>query len=401
MTATTTTPPPPPTPPIAAVNPVPLFELATQWQTIKNEVEAAVKEVLESQQYTSGAVSGPFVGRFEESLGKSVGGYVAAFSSGTDAILAALMALGIGAGAEVITSPFTFFATAGCIARAGARTVFVDIEADTFLMSIPAAAAAVTKKTRAILPVHLYGQMLDTTALAEVACKHGLDVIEDAAQCIGARDPAGKQIAENARCACLSFYPTKNLGAAGDAGAIVTRDAKLAERFKQTRQHGETSRYHHEFVGGNFRMDALQAAVLNVKLKWLEQWNARRRAIAAYYTKRFAGSDVQAPRELPGAYHVTYHQYVVRARGEDGLRDHLQKNGHQVQYLLSRRACTCRNVLRIWDTPRVRFRWRNGLARKCWHCRSSRSCPTPRYSVWRMWCWRFTVDGRSDEGHGK
>jgi dTDP-4-amino-4,6-dideoxygalactose transaminase len=211
----------------SASKPVPLFELATQWQAIRNEVEGAVKEVLESQQYTSGATSGPFVGRFEESLGKMVGGYVVALSSGTDAILAALMALGIGLGGdgdEVITTPFTFFATAGCIVRAGAKPVFVDIEADTFLMNIGAVDAAVTSKTKAIVPVHLYGQMLDTSALAAAACRHKLDVIEDAAQSIGARDPQGKQIAENARCACLSFYPTKNLGAAGDAGALVTRD---------------------------------------------------------------------------------------------------------------------------------------------------------------------------------
>ena len=312
--------------PVIAQKPVPLFELATQWPLIRSDVEAAVKEVLESQQYTSGAASGPFVGRFEESLGKMVGGQVVGVSSGTDAILAALMALGIGKGAEVITTPFTFFATAGSIVRAGARPVFVDIDAETFLMSIPAAAAAVTGKTRAIVPVHLYGQMLDTGALAAVAERHKLEVIEDAAQCIGARDPAGKQIAENARCACLSFYPTKNLGAAGDAGALVTRDAKLAERFKQTRQHGETTRYQHEFVGGNFRIDALQAAILNVKLKWLEQWNNRRRAIAAYYTKRFAGTDVRPPTELPGVHHV-YHQYVIRVPRRDALRDHMQKSG--------------------------------------------------------------------------
>lgn len=318
--------PPSSSAPVTPAKPVPLFELATQWQTIRNDVEAAVKEVFDSQQYTSGATSGPFVGRFEESLGKTVQAHVVALSSGTDAILAALMALGIGPGAQVLTTPFTFFATAGCIARSGATPVFVDIEPDTFLLSIPAAAAAITPKTRAIVPVHLYGQMLDTAALAAVARPNNLDIIEDAAQCIGARDPSGKQIAENTRCACLSFYPTKNLGAAGDAGALVTRDPKLADRFKQTRQHGETARYHHEFVGGNFRMDALQAAVLNVKLRWLDQWNNRRRAIAAYYTQRLAGTDIKPPVELPGAFHV-YHQYVIRAPRRDALRDHLQKNG--------------------------------------------------------------------------
>lgn len=321
--------------PAPSAKPVPLFELATQWQAIRNDIEAALKEVLESQQYTSGATSGQFIGRFEENLGKYVGGQVVALSSGTDAILAALMALGIGGSTgvapapvrdEVITTPFTFFATAGCIVRAGARPVFVDIEPDTFLIDLKRIDAAVTPRTKAIMPVHLFGQMVDTEALAAIAAKIGVPVIEDAAQCIGARDRRGKQIAENGLCACLSFYPTKNLGAAGDAGALVTRDAKLASRFMQTRQHGEVTRYHHEFVGANFRMDALQAAVLNVKLKWLEKWNDRRRAVAAYYTKRITGSDVRPPVEIPGGRHV-YHQYVIRAPRRDALRDYLQKNG--------------------------------------------------------------------------
>jgi dTDP-4-amino-4,6-dideoxygalactose transaminase len=321
--------------PTASPKPVPLFELATQWQAIRNDVEAALKEVLESQQYTSGATSGPFIGRFEDNLGRQLGAHVIALSSGTDAILGALMALGIGGATgvapapvrdEVITTPFTFFATAGCIVRAGARPVFVDIEPDTFLIDLKRIEAAITPRTKAIVPVHLFGQMLDTAALAALGAKHKLAIVEDAAQCIGALDPHGKQIAENGTCACLSFYPTKNLGAAGDAGALVTRDPKLADRFRQTRQHGETTRYHHEFVGANFRMDALQAAVLNVKLKWLDRWNERRRAIAAYYTTRFTGTDVRPPREIPGSRHV-FHQYVIRAPRRDALRDHLQKNG--------------------------------------------------------------------------
>jgi dTDP-4-amino-4,6-dideoxygalactose transaminase len=312
-----------------APQPVPLFERATQWQTIRNEVEAAVKEVLDSQNYVSGAVSGPFVGKFEEHLGKSLHAEVTALSSGTDAILAALMALGIGGGGkgdEVITTPFTFFATAGCIARVGAKTVFADIDPDTFLLDEAKAAAAVTSKTRALIPVHLFGQLGDTAKLKSIADKHHLKIIEDACQAIGATDPHGKHIAENADCACLSFYPTKNLGAAGDAGALVTRNAALSTRFRQTRQHGEVSRYHHEFVGGNFRMDSIQAAVLTVKLKYLDKWNRQRQSIAAYYTKRFAGTDIIAPKILPGATHV-FHQYVIRAPKRDALRDHLAKNG--------------------------------------------------------------------------
>lgn len=306
--------------------PVPLFELATQYQLIRNEVEAAVREVLDSQQYTSGAVSGPFVGRFEQHLAATLQAKVIALSSGTDAILAALMALNIRPGDEVITTPFTFFATAGCISRLAAKPVFVDIDPRTFLMDLPAVEAAITPRTRAVVPVHLYGQMGDTAALAAIAKKHNLLVVEDAAQAIGARDPHGAQLAENAACACLSFYPTKNLGAAGDAGALVTRDDALATRFFQTRQHGETARYHHDFVGGNFRMDAIQAAVLDVKLKYLDRWNAQRQAIAAYYTKRFANSPITPPYVIPGANHV-FHQYVIRAPKRDALRDHLAKNG--------------------------------------------------------------------------
>ena len=308
------------------MNPIPFFELATQWPSLRADVNAAVQEVLESQQYTSGATSGKFIGAFEDALGKTVSAHVIGLSSGTDAILAALMALSIGKGADVLTTPFTFFATAGCIVRAGARPVFVDIEPDTFLMDLRAAEAAITPQTRALLPVHLYGQMLDMTATSALAAKHNLKVIEDAAQSIGARDKTGKHIGELGTCACLSFYPTKNLGAAGDAGALVTRDPALAQRFFQTRQHGETTRYHHEFVGGNFRMDALQAVILSVKLKHLEKWNNRRRAIAHYYTSRFKGTDVRPPVELPGTHHV-YHQYVIRAPKRDALRDHLTKLG--------------------------------------------------------------------------
>jgi dTDP-4-amino-4,6-dideoxygalactose transaminase len=306
----------------SAPKPVPLFELATQYQAIRQEVEAAVRDVLESQMYTGG----PAVERFEQHLGKKLNAHVVAVSSGTDAILAAHMALGIGHGDEVITTPFTFFATAGCIVRAGARPVFVDIHPDTFLMDQSAITATISMRTKAILPVHLYGQMDDTAALAAIACKHNLPVIEDAAQAIGAKDAHGVGIAQSSRCACLSFYPTKNLGAAGDAGALVTTDSALATRFRQTRQHGEVTRYHHEFVGGNFRLDAIQCAVLDVKLKYLDQWNQQRRTIAAYYTSRFAGTDIIPPAIIPGAHHV-FHQYIIRAPKRDALKEHLTKHG--------------------------------------------------------------------------
>ncbi len=306
----------------SAASPIPLFELASQHQALRWEIETAVRQVLESTEYIGGAA----VKRFEERLGRYCQAYAVAVSSGTDAILAALMALRIGPGDKVITTPFTFFATAGGITRVGARPVFVDINPATFLLDAGAVSAAVDSATRAVLPVHLFGQMCDMRPLTEIASRHSLAIVEDAAQCIGARDSQGKGIAQLSRAACLSFYPTKNLGAAGDAGALLTGDAALAEIFRQMRQHGETSRYHHAFVGGNFRLDAIQCAVLDVKLRHLSIWNQRRRAIAAYYTQRLRGSDVLPPREISGTFHV-YHQYVIRAPQRDRLREQLQQKG--------------------------------------------------------------------------
>jgi dTDP-4-amino-4,6-dideoxygalactose transaminase len=308
--------------PTGSASPIPLFELASQHQALRWEIENAVRQVLESTEY----IGGTAVKRFEEHLGRYCQAYAVAVSSGTDAILAALMALRIGPGDKVITTPFTFFATAGGITRVGARPVFVDINPATFLLEAGAVSAAVDSTTRAVLPVHLFGQMCDMRSLAQIASRHSLAIVEDAAQCIGAHDNQGQGIAQLSRAACLSFYPTKNLGAAGDAGALLTRDAALADIFRQIRQHGETSRYHHAFVGGNFRLDAIQCAVLDVKLKHLSIWNQRRRAIAAYYTQRLRGSDVLPPREISGTFHV-YHQYVIRAPQRDRLREHLRQKG--------------------------------------------------------------------------
>ncbi len=305
-----------------SAGPIPMFELVTQYQPLRREVEQAIHQVLESTEYIGGAA----LRRFEEHLGEFCAAEAVAVSSGTDAILAALMALGIGRGDSVITTPFTFFATAGCIVRTGARPVFVDIDPATFLIQTRQVAAAMTSSTRGILPVHLFGQLCDMEALAQVACGTKAVVIEDAAQCIGARDGHGKMTGEWGHAACLSFYPTKNLGAAGDAGAVLTRDPELARRLRQTRQHGETARYHHSFVGGNFRLDGIQCAVLDVKLKYINKWNERRREIAGIYNARFAGTEVQSPVVVPGAYHV-YHQYVVRVPQRDALRDYLGKAG--------------------------------------------------------------------------
>lgn len=308
--------------PHASEQPIPPFELAAQYQALRAELQQAVRNVLESTVYIGGAE----LQSFEEQLGQYVQANAVAVSSGTDALLAVFMALGIGAGDAVITTPFTFFATAGCISRVGAKPVFADIHPDTFLLDLRAAEAVVTRQTRALVPVHLFGQMQNTTAAAEFAARHNAVVIEDAAQCIGAKDSDGLGVAQRSRAACLSFYPTKNLGAAGDAGAVVTRDADLAARLKQTRQHGETQRYVHATVGGNFRMDAIQAAVLKVKLKYVDQWNKQRRAIASQYTACFAHTDVRPPAVAPGAQHV-FHQYVIRAPRRDALREYLSTRG--------------------------------------------------------------------------
>ncbi len=302
--------------------PVPMFEILTQYQNLRAEVENAVHQVLESTEYIGGLA----LKELESDLGAFFKAHAVAVSSGTDAILASLMALGIGRGDKVITTPFTFFATAGCISRAGAQPVFVDIEPATFLIRAAAISAAADSTTRAVIPVHLFGQMCEMDALAETGRRQDLIIVEDAAQCIGAADSRGRVPGELGRTACLSFYPTKNLGAAGDAGAVIVRDPVLAHRLEQTRQHGETSRYHHAFVGGNFRLDGIQCAVLRVKLKYLDMWNNRRRQIAAWYSAQFKNTDVVAPVEIPGTHHV-YHQYVVRVPRRDAVREHLQKNG--------------------------------------------------------------------------
>ncbi|MGC8559614.1 MAG: DegT/DnrJ/EryC1/StrS family aminotransferase [Phycisphaerae bacterium] len=302
--------------------PIPMFNLTRQYAQIGPELEAAALSVLSSTDY----VGGPMVTEFENRLGEFCGCHAIAISSGTDAILAGLMALGIGKGDAVITTPFTFFATAGCISRIGGRPIFVDINPDTFLIDEACIKQAVTPAVRCIIPVHLFGQMTPMKSLVKFACESGISVLEDAAQSIGAHDPDGIVPAELGAAAALSFYPTKNLGAAGDAGALLTRMDSFAGRVRQTRQHGEVTRYMHEFVGGNFRLDALQCAILNAKLRHLDRWNQRRAAIADFYDQALAGTDVKIPGRLPGAGHV-FHQYVIRAPRRDELREYLTRHG--------------------------------------------------------------------------
>ena len=319
---------------------VPLLDLKVQYQPLAAEIQQAIARVCESQ----GFILGPAVKELEAAVAVySRCRFGIGVSSGTDALLLALMALGVGAGDAVITSPFTFFATAGTIARTGARPLFCDIDPATFNLS-PAALSAFLDsqcerradqlvhrasgaRVRALMPVHLYGQLADMSALGAIAAQHGLKVIEDAAQAIGADGPKGERAGSLGDVGCLSFFPTKNLGAFGDAGMCVSNDAALAERMDILRVHGGKPKYYHAFIGGNFRLDELQAAVLNIKLKHLDAWSAARQRNAAYYDAAFARSGmVTPPQAIPGARHI-YNQYVVRARSRDALREHLAAAG--------------------------------------------------------------------------
>ena len=301
---------------------VPLLDLQAQYASIRGDVLAAITRVCDSQQF----IMGPEVEQLERELASTLGVRSAvAVSSGTDALLVAMMALGIGPGDEVITPTFSFFATAGCVARLGARPVFVDIDPDTLMLDAARVRAALTPRTRAIVPVHLYGLCADMDPLLDIARTARLPLIEDAAQAIGATYK-GRAAGTIGTVACFSFFPSKNLGAYGDAGLVTTEDDRLANRIRLLRIHGAEPKYYHREVGGNFRLDALQAAVLRVKLPHLAAWNERRRANAARYRTLFeaAGlpSRVTLPIQPPGRTHI-YHQYVVRVPHRDAVRHHL------------------------------------------------------------------------------
>jgi dTDP-4-amino-4,6-dideoxygalactose transaminase len=306
---------------------VPLLDLKPQYRALKSELDAALLRVSESQYF----ILGPEVKALEATIAKYSGcRFGIGISSGTDALLVALMALDIGAGDEVITSPYTFFATAGTIARVGARPVFVDIEPGSFNIDPDAIERAITPRTRAIMPVHLYGQMADMDRIMAIARRHKLRVIEDAAQAIGSEDAKGRRACSIGDIGCLSFFPTKNLGAFGDAGACVTNDEQLAAKLFKLRVHGMEPKYYHELIGGNFRLDEIQAAVLNVKLPHLDAWSAARQRNAAFYDAAFAkvGTKglVTPPPASVGARHI-YNQYCIRAPRRDELRAHLAKAG--------------------------------------------------------------------------
>jgi dTDP-4-amino-4,6-dideoxygalactose transaminase len=323
---------------------VPLLDLKPQYQALKPALDAALLRVAESQYF----ILGPEVKSFEAQAAAYSGcKFGIGISSGTDALLVALMALDIGAGDEVITSPYTFFATAGTIARVGARPVFVDIDPGTFNISPQAIVRAITPRTRAIMPVHLYGQMADMTSIMEIAHRHGLRVIEDAAQAIGSEDEQGRRACSIGDIGCLSFFPTKNLGAFGDAGACVTNDAALAAKLMKLRVHGMEPKYYHELIGGNFRLDEIQAAVLNVKLPHLDSWSAARQRNAAFYDAAFARAGLGAhvrtpPLAAKGSRHI-YNQYCVRVERRDELRAWLAKHdvGAEIYYPLALHMQKC------------------------------------------------------------
>lgn len=290
---------------------VPLADLNRQHAAMRAELDAAIASVLDSGQF----ILGPAVESFEAELAQRCGAtHAVGVSSGSDALLISLMALGIGPGDEVVTTPFTFFATAGAIARLGARPVFADIEAGSFNLDPAAAAAAVTARTRAILPVHLYGRRARVPETS-------LPIVEDAAQSIGCTGVLG-------RVACYSFFPTKNVGALGDAGAVVTGDAALADSIRLLRTHGARPKYFHAVLGGNFRIDALQAAVLRVKLQHLERFTAARRQNAAHYRELFGEQGLGDAVRLPeGSPEHVYHQFTIRAQRRDELQAHLKACG--------------------------------------------------------------------------
>ncbi|MBU4459900.1 MAG: DegT/DnrJ/EryC1/StrS family aminotransferase [Verrucomicrobia bacterium] len=304
---------------------IPLLDLKAQYASIRAEIEPVIREVVESQYF----INGPQVAACERDVAAYCGAaHAIGVSSGTDALLVALMTEGIGPGDEVITTPYTFFATAGSIARVGARPVFVDIDPVTFNIDPARVAAAVTPRTKALMPVHLYGQLADMEALGAIAARHGLVMIEDAAQAIGAAH-RGLRAGSIGDYGCFSFFPSKNLGCFGDGGMVTTNDPARAEKLAVMRMHGMKPKYIHKFIGGNFRFDTLQAAVVQVKLRHLDAWTEGRRLNAARYDRLFqesglAGRDAVRLPAVTTDRHI-FNQYVIRVDRRDALIEHLRK----------------------------------------------------------------------------
>ena len=329
---------------------VPLLDLKAQYQKHRPAIEGAIREVCESQYF----ILGPKVQTLESEIAEYTQcGHAVGVSSGTDALLIALMALDIGAGDEVITTPYTFFATGGVVSRLGARPVFCDIDPISFNLSPAAVQRFIAEhcelrdgvlrnrstggNVRVLMPVHLYGQMADMDALLAIAADSGLRVVEDAAQAIGSEMPDGRRAGGLGDIGCFSFFPSKNLGAFGDAGMCTTNDAELADRLRILRVHGGRPKYYHAMIGGNFRLDALHAAVLSVKLPYLDQWTGKRQQNAAFYDQAFAALGIEGlstPTVMPGYRHI-FNQYVIRVPARrDELRQFLgdQRIGTEIYY---------------------------------------------------------------------
>ena len=346
---------------------VPLLDLKAQYAPIRDEVRKVMDEVCDAQYF----ILGPKVEQFEKNVAEYCGvKHAVGASSGTDALLMAMMALDIGAGDAVISSTYTFFATAGSIARLGATPIFVDIDPVSFNINPEQVRAVLANppenvkgmNIKAIVPVHLYGQMADMDSLLEIASEFGVSVIEDAAQAIGAEYPSKdgvRRAGAMGDMGCFSFFPSKNLGGFGDGGMVVTNDDALADKLRKLRNHGMAPKYYHQFVGGNFRLDALQAVVLDVKLKYLDEWHAARRDNAAVYNKAFAGSSVETPATIYADtaavnYHI-YNQYIIRVEDRDAVRDRLLANdiGCDIYYPVPMHLQECFSdlVYKLGDFP--------------------------------------------------
>jgi dTDP-4-amino-4,6-dideoxygalactose transaminase len=301
---------------------VSLLDLTAQYKDIKSEIKQAIDNVLESGNY----IMGPFVKNFEQAMAEYCGTkYAIGVANGTDALLLTLDALGVGAGDEVITTPFTFFASAEVISQLGATPVFVDIDPKTYNMDPAKVEAAITPKTKAIIPVHIFGQPVDMDEIVDIANKHNIAVVEDACQAIGSKYK-GKKIGSIGTAGCFSFFPTKNLGGYGDGGIVVTNDEELARKIQILRVHGSNPKYYHSIIGYNSRLDALQAAMLQVKLKYIDQWNQQRRDKAAVYNEALKDLPIQLPYVKENREAV-FHLYIIQTKYRDELMAHLKEHG--------------------------------------------------------------------------
>lgn len=304
------------------MNRIPLLDLKAQYETIRDEVSQAILKVLEEGAY----ILGPEVKALEKEVAEYCGvKHAIGVANGTDALLLALDAQGIGPGDEVITTPFTFFATTEVVSQLGATPVFVDIDPKTYNLDIEKVKEKITKNTKAIIPVHIFGQAAQVDELMELAKQHNLFILEDAAQAMGS-EYKGRKIGSLGHAATFSFFPTKNLGGYGDGGMVVTNDDDLAQKIRILRVHGSNPKYYHSEIGYNSRLDEIQAAALRIKLRYLDQWNDARREKAALYNKLLEGTPVATPYEAEDCKHI-YHLYIIQAEDREGLRNHLQEHG--------------------------------------------------------------------------